>query len=357
GAIPLAIHDSIDALRLACGCLQVVTGLLAGEAVWRLTAHRRAAILVTPLVMVTPWAVHQHGLLLPEQLGALLLLGAALLASQPRTARWAGILAAVAVFTKLPFLLPAAALVVASPARATAARWALAALAAQAALFTALFGVQFWREIVQAQQQAGHGLELQIGSWVQAGWNLAPLLVLAAAALWLRGQARDRALLATVTATAAATLATLVTIIKPGTGLNVLVPSEPLLATLAVAGVVFALRTPLRVRAAIGSGALLALLLAQSGSLLVDPANPRPFHRPLSASPGWKAGATRAEMRTLVAAAKHCPPGSVYAGPPLVAFIARRRVPADQPDAFIVDHARMHAAVLRRVQADGPRCP
>ena len=362
GAIPLAIHDSIDALRLACGCLQVVTGLLAAEAVWRLTANRLAAILVTPLVMVTPWAVHQHGLLLPEQLGAPLLLGAALLASQPRTARWAGILAAVAVFTKLPFLLPAVALVVASPARATAARWALAALAAQAALFTALFGTEFWRQIVQAQQQAGEGLELQIGSWLQAGWNLAPLLVFAAAAVWLRPlreQARDRALLGTLAATAAALLATVVTIVKPGTGLNVLVPSEPLLATLAVAGVVWALRLDpaLRVRAAVASGALLALLLAQSASLLVDPANPRPFHRPLSATPGWKAGATRAEMRSLVAAAKRCPPGSVYGGPQLVAFIARRRVPADQPDAFIVGHARMHAAVLERVQADGPRCP
>ena len=195
GAIGLAIHDSIDALRLACGCLQVVTGLVAAEAVWRLTAHRLAAILVTPLVMLTPWAVHQHGLLLPEQLGAPLLLGAALLASQPRTARWAGILAAVAVFTKLPFLLPAVALVVASPARATAARWALGAVAAQAALFTALFGTQFWRQIVQAQQQAGEGLELQIGSWVQAGWNLAPLLVCAAAALAPRAHARDSALL------------------------------------------------------------------------------------------------------------------------------------------------------------------
>jgi hypothetical protein len=80
----------------------------------------------------------------------------------------------------------------------------------------------------------------------RAGWNLAPLLVLAAAALWLRDAARDRALLATLAAAAAGVLVATSTIVKPGTRLNVLVPSEPLLATLAVAGVVWTLRTPLR---------------------------------------------------------------------------------------------------------------
>ncbi|HEV7805684.1 MAG TPA: hypothetical protein VGO80_07700 [Solirubrobacteraceae bacterium] len=307
--------------------------------------------------MLTPWAVHQHGLLLPEQLGSPLLLGAALLASRPGGARWAGVLAAVAVFAKLPFLLPAVALLAASPARASAARWTAGALAAQAVLFTAIFGTGFWAQIVQAQQQAGHGLELQIGAWVQAGWNLAPLLVLAAVALWLRDDARDSALLATLAAAAAGVLVATSTIVKPGTGLNVLVPSEPLLATLAVAGVVWASRTPLRVRAGLASAALCALLLAQSASLLVDPENPRPFHRPRSSSPGWQVGATRAQMRRLVAAAERCPPGAIYDGPPLVAFIAHRHVPGDQPDAFIVTRAPMHAAVLRATLADGPRCP
>ena len=134
-------------------------------------------------------------------------------------------------------------------------------------------------------------------------------------------------------------------------------PSEPLLATLAVAGVVFALRTPLRSYAAPAAAALGLLALAQSASLLLDPANPRPFHRPASSSPGWKVGHTRAEVDALVAAAERCPPGAVYPGPPLVAFIARRRVAADQPDAFIVSRAAMHADVLKRLEADGPRCP
>lgn len=356
GAGVLAIHDSLDALRLACGLLQVITALLAAEAVWRLTAHRLAAIGAAALVVVTPWATHQHGLLLPEQLGAPLLLGAALMASRPATARWAGLLAAIAVFAKLPFLLPAALLIAASPARGVAARWCAGALAIQAVGFTILFGAGFWRQIVQAQAQAGYGLELQIGSWLQAGWNLLALVVFAAIALWLRGHSREQALTLTLAAGAAGLLATTLTIVKPGTGLNVIVPSEPLLVTLAVAGIVWSLRTPLRVRAAVAAVALGALMLAQSASLLVEPDDPRPFHRPLSSSAGWKVSHNRAEVKLLVEAAERCPSGAAYAGPPLAAFIARRRPPAGQPDYFIVSRAATHADVLARVRADLPRC-
>jgi hypothetical protein len=369
GSAVLAIHDSLDALRLACGLLQVVTALLAAEAVLRMTSARVAAIGAAGLVVVTPWATHQHGLLLPEQLGSPLLLGAALLASRPGTARWAGVLAGIAVFAKLPFALPAGLLIAASPGRGVAVRWAAGAIAAQAVLFTALFGTGFWRQIVVAQVQSGGTFEFQAGAWVQASWNLLPLVVLAAVAIWMRRDAAEPALLRTLGAAAAGALAMTLTIVKPGTGLNVVVPSEPLLVTLAVAGLVFALRaaaradaqqrTRVRWRLRVGSaGAALGLmLLAQSASLLLDPLNPRPFHRPLSSSPGWKVGHDRAEMDRLVAAARRCPRGSVYAGPPLVAFIARREVPAGQPDAFIVSHASMHADVLKRLLADGPRCP
>jgi hypothetical protein len=184
------------------------------------------------------------------------------------------------------------------------------------------------------------------------------LLVFAAVALSRRGQAGEPALLRTLAAGAAGALAMIVTIVKPGTGLNVVVPSEPLLVTLAVAGAVWALRQPaLRTRAALGGAALGLLLLAQSASLLVDPSYPRPFHRPASSTPGWKVGYTKAEMRALVAVAERCPPGAAYTGPPLVAFLAHRRVPADQPDAFIIVHARMHGAQLRRLLSDQPRCP
>jgi hypothetical protein len=65
---------------------------------------------------------------------------------------------------------------------------------------------------------------------------------------------------------------------------------------------------------------------------------------------------SREEIDRLVTHARHCPAGSVYPGTALVAFIAHRRVPADEPDVFIVDHASMHAAVRARTHADGPRC-
>ncbi|HEX4344060.1 MAG TPA: hypothetical protein VHZ31_00720 [Solirubrobacteraceae bacterium] len=358
GAGVLAIHDSLDMLRLACGLLQVLTGLLAAEAVWRLTSQRVAAIVTAGLVVVTPWATHQHGLLLPEQLGAPLLLGAALLASRPATARWAGVLAAVAIFAKLPFALPALLLIAASPARGTALRWAAGALAAQALAFTAIFGTHLWSDVLTAQAQAGHGLELRAGAFAQAAWNLLALVVFAAVALLWRGEVAERPLVRTLGAAAIGLLVTVLTIVKPGTGLNVIVPVEPLLATLSVAGVAWALRVPgLRNRVALSATALGLLALAQSASLLLDPTDPRPFHRPLSATPGWKVLRTSAQMRELVARAERCPPGAVYDGPPLVAFLAHRRVPADQPDAFIVDRAAMHAAVLERMLAAAPRCP
>lgn len=115
-----------------------------------------------------------------------------------------GGLAGIAVFAKLPFALPAVALIAASPARAAAARWAAGAIAAQAVACTAVFGTGFWSQIVKAQVQAGEGFEFQLGSWAQAGWNLLPLAVFAVVALWLRGQARERALLLTLGAAAQA---------------------------------------------------------------------------------------------------------------------------------------------------------
>ena len=358
GAAALALHDSLDAMRLACGLLQVLAGVLAAEAVWRLTGERRAAIAAAGIVVVTPWAVHEHGLLLPEQLGVPLLVGAALLASRPATARGAGVLAGVAVFVKLPFVLPMALVLAASPARGAAIRSAVAAVAAQAVAFTALFGTGLWTQIVVAQSQAaGGGLEFQIGAWVQAGWNLAPLLLFAAAAIRWRDRAPEPALVRTFAAAAVGALALTATIVKPGTGLNVVVPSEPLLVVLAAAGVVWLLGTPLRSRAALVAGALGLLLLAESASLLLDPENPRPFHRPASSSPGWKVSHSRAEMQRLVAAAERCPPDQAYTGPALVAFLADRRVPADQPDYFIVSRAATHAAALARRQADLPGCP
>ena len=193
GAGALAIHDSLDWLRFACGLLQVGTGLLAAEAVWRLTAHRLAAIAAAGLVVVTPWATHQHGLLLPEQLGSPLLLGAALLAARPATARWAGVLVAVAVFAKLPFALPAALIVLAVAGARVALRWAAGALArAGRRVHGDLRDGISGRDIVTAQSQAGQPARVP-DRLVGAG-GLEPLrrsLVFAAVALWQRGQAAE----------------------------------------------------------------------------------------------------------------------------------------------------------------------
>jgi hypothetical protein len=358
GAAVLAVHDSLDALRFACGVLQVVAAVLAAECVFRLTRNRIAAIVAAPLVILTPWATHQHGLLLPEQLGAPLLLAAALWASRPATARWAGVAAGVALFTKLPFALPAAAVIAASTNRRTTLAWTAGAVAVQAAVFTLLFGTTFWDQIVVAQLQAGDGgLELQAGPFVQAAWNLAPLLALAAVAVWRAGRSADPALLRVLAYTAVGALVSVATIVKPGTGLNVIVPAEALLVPLAVAGGVWALATP-RVRLApVAVAGAAILMLAQSLSLLADPENPRPFHRPFSREPGWRVISTDAQVDRDVARAKACPPDSVYSGRQLVAMIARRHMPADQPDTFIVDGAQMHEKVKERRLADGPRCP
>ncbi len=360
GAVPISIHDSLDTVRLACGLLQVLTGLLAAATVMRLTGNRAAAIAAAPLALLTPWATHQHGLLLPEQLGAPLLLGTALLASRPGTARWAGITAAVAVFAKVPFALPAALIVIASPARGRVARWAAGALLVQAAAFTAIFGTAFWRQTVLAQYQAGHGLDHDIGPFVQGGWNLLSLVVLAAVAVWLRADSEDRALLGTVAAGAAGALLSALSIVKPGTGLNVLVPAEPLLLSLAIPGAVWACRRasagPARTVATTGVALLALLMVAQSVSTLADPTNPRPFQRPGLPQPEWTVVRTKANLARQVAQARACPRSSFYAGPQLAAFIAHRRVPGDQPDGFIVSRAKVNRAAFARVLAAHPRC-
>lgn len=354
GAGALLVHDSLDFLRAACGVLTVATALLASEAVWRLTASRAAAVVAAPAVVLTPWAVHQHGLLLPEAIGAPLLLGAALAASRPAGARWAGIAAGVAPFVKLPFLLPAVAVLLFSADRTRAVRWAAVTALVQALAFTAVFGTGFWEQIVVAQAQAGKPLNDAIGPWVQLAWNIGPLVLLAALALRWRSQARDPELLRVLAALAAALLLTLVSIAKPGTGLNVAVPAEALLVPLAVAGVLFAVRR--RPALALVPALAALFLLAQSASLLADPENPRPFHRIGSSSPGWRVLRTDDQMRAEVERLRACPEGTVYAGPPLVAFIADRRIPADQPDDFIL-RADVHEDVRARKRADGPGCP
>jgi hypothetical protein len=60
---------------------------------------------------------------------------------------------------------------------------------------------------------------------------------------------------------------------------------------------------------------------------------------------------TASELRRAVARARACPPGAAFGGAPLIAFLAGRHPPADQPDQFIISHARTLKGVRLEVGA------
>ncbi len=131
-----------------------------------------------------PWAVREHGALTPELLAPPVLLGAALLASKPKTALAAGALASTAVFLKWPYALPVAALVFfsAAPKKAIVGA-AVAGVVVQAAVFTAIFGWGLWDDSVVAQMASERrGFDILRGVWGQAFWSLIGLVALAALA-------------------------------------------------------------------------------------------------------------------------------------------------------------------------------
>ena len=90
GAGILRVHDSLGFIRLVLGVGQLGAGLIAARVAWRLSASPVAAVLTPALVLLTPWAIHEHGSLTPEVLAPPLLLGGALLAARPRTAAAGG---------------------------------------------------------------------------------------------------------------------------------------------------------------------------------------------------------------------------------------------------------------------------
>ena len=358
GAGILSVEDSLPFLRGALGLVQVGTGLLAAAAVWRLTANRPATAAAVPLALLTPWAVHEHGALTPELLVAPLLLGAVLLGTSPRWSPLAGVLVAVAPFVKLPFLLAVPVVVALSARPRRAAAWAAGALVVQAAVFLAVFGGGLWEDTVVAQLSSGRRGPRLIGEiWAQAAWNLAGLLALAAVAVVRRAELRDRALLRALAGLAVAVLATLVTVAKEGTSLNVLVPVEAVLLPLALSGAVLLLRAGAPLAAKAGGVAALAFTLAQSASLLVSTPTAPPFVHPLAARGAWGLTAPEAEVERQAAAARRCPAGVPFSGHPLIAFVARRPMPAGQPDQFLPFHSPTLTAARARIEAAVPRCP
>jgi hypothetical protein len=361
GAALLAIHDGLESLRLGVAALQLIGGLISAGVVWRLTGNRLAAALTAPLSLLTPWAVHEHGALIPELVGIPAMLGAVALASSDRYAPLAGVLCGLAPLVKLPFLIPAAAIVLTSAAPRRSGMWALTFLILGAGVTTLLGGSAAWRDAVYAQTSVGvRGLAGLKGYWAQAAWNLVGLVVAAAVSIRYRARALEPGLYRVATAFALAALVTLLGTFKQGTSLDILTLAEAGLIPLAVSGLAFVAQgvreriRPARIFAVAGAAGL-ALVLGQSASLLLAPDDPRPFLRPGSHR-AWAVVMSAAQTRSAVARARSCPPGVAYAGPPLIAYLADRKMPDNQPDQFIVPRSSALRGVAARVRSTRPVC-
>jgi hypothetical protein len=353
GAAIVGVHDALWFVRLVLGIVELGSALLAALLVWRLCASRAAAALTLPLFLLMPWTVHEHAALIPEVLAPPLLLGGVLL----RDTRWAGPIAGLLAFVKAPFVLPAAALVFVARDRRRTALTGVATLGVLGLGSLAIFGTHMWTDVVRAQLQTGHPAFGDLaGEWAQAGWNDVGLLV-AAALAWRFRSALDRPLLNAQLVVAGATALTFLTTWKLGTSLTVLVPIEAMLVPLAVAGATAAIRRPERAWAVVGCVAL-AFPLVQSIALVAKPEidGQHPFLRPGS-SPAYGVTLTEAEVDRAAAAARRCPDAVPYSGPPFIAYIAHRPMPAGQPDQFLTGHAAILAGVRRKIEAAQSRCP
>ena len=361
GAGLLAIHDSLGWARAAIGVVQVGTGLLAAAVVWRIVGSRAAAAVAAPLTLLTPWAVHEHGSLIPEMIAAPLLLGGVLLARDRERAPVLGLCVALLATVKLSYALPAVALVALSADWRRAARWAVGAAVVGAVAAFVVFGTGLWRDTVVAQLESGHiPLHSVAGEVGQIAWQLAGLLVAAGLAWRYRRDALDRRTLLIACTVAVATLITLVSIWKRGTSLNSLVAPEATLVPLAVAGIALALRDRRRGLVAVGIAGV-AFALVQGLSLVAHPliVGSRPIHpflRPGS-GPSYGVTMTASEVDRAVAEARRCPPGVPYSGTPEIAFIAHRRMAGNQADQYLINLAPTLKSARRAIAAEPARCP
>ena len=369
GVVLLAIHDGLASLRAGMALADLVTAILVGVCVLRLTGVRAVAFAAALLSPLLPISLHEHAQFTPETLAAPLLLGGALLCARPRRAGVGGVLLALAVAAKLAFALPALAIALGTRQRREATVSLILAVAVFAIGSIAAFGVGVWREAVVAQFQVGHAsLHVAAGYIAQAAWNELPLMVPAAAGVWLvwtgREQPLDVELMRALAAAAAAGLLLVLTRCSSlGRSSTCWSSPSPLLA-LAAAGAVWWAR---RSRAAlIAVGLLGVLLIAQIVSLLVDPADP-PFAKRPGARNGleWTAGPSTVNLAVALASftitangtARRCPQTRAYSGVPYYAFLSHRRMPGNQPDLFMLQYAPIAATFARRAAADQPRCP
>ena len=368
GAGALALSDTPAAIRVLMALCQAATSLLVLVAVWRLTRRPGVALGAALACLLAPWALREHAQLLPETVAAPLLMGAALAAAGRRGggALAAGILAAIAVSLKVAFALPALAIMLAARERRRALTGLAATGAVLALTFLLIFGRPLWDSVVAGQAQTGRAdVGYVVRLWTQAGWNVVPLLVLAALAWPRRAALADAELARTLLAAGIGSLLLLATLFKHGSWLTVMVVAEPPLLCLAACGVAALLgeRGAAAARAwrwrwrrrAIVAAAAAALLVAQAGSLLVAPDDPVAFTRPFAASPSAR-GLSDAEVRLAAAEIRDCPSGFTYSGPPYLAFVAGRAIAGGQPDQFMIANAANLARFRRAVQADRMIC-
>jgi hypothetical protein len=273
------------------------------------------------------------------------------------------VLAALLAAFKFSYALPAVVLIAVSADWRRAARWALVAAAGEIALTFAVFSpAGVWRDTVVAQFESGHvGVRALAGEWAQIAWNLSGLLVAALLAWLLRRHARDRRTLLVATAVAVATLLTLASTWKLGTSLNSLIPAETVLVPLAVYGCAWALRDQpgnrRRMVAAVGVAAVV-FTVAQGVALVASPdiRGAHPFLRPGS-SPGYGITLFPDEVDAAVRAARSCPAGVPYSGTPIIAFIAHRPLPGDQPDQYLSQLAPVLKDARTAIRSVTTVCP
>lgn len=365
GAGVLWIGDSLDLLQIVIVVLQLGALGLLSFVVWRLTRSPWATAVVAPLGILLPWSVHEHGLFTAEPLALPLLAGAAVLGARPRGSAWAGALLAVAVGIKLPMLIPALAGLwcVADRRRATVAFGAVLAVVVAGSL--AAFGGGVVEQSIVAQTEVDRHSPKYIATiTVQAGWNLAPILLglVALAVARRRGwRSADEAQWRMVVGVAIGIAATYPSVLKDGTSLTVLPPIEALLLPLAVVGGwlwVDGRVEPARRRAAgLATTLAVAFLVMQPLSLLADTRHGgHLFLRPFSDA-AWGINVTRDETDSQVAQLRRCPAQVASNLTTTVTFRARHRMPGDQPDTFLPSRAPRLARVAGAVAADVPRCP
>jgi hypothetical protein len=366
GAI-LATADSIEGLRVGVALFALLKGALVAVAAWRLTRREVPAVAAGIASLLTPWSIFDHAALIPESFAAPLLMAAALLATNPRW-RWAsGALGAAAGAFKLPYGLIALVVGLSGGGRRLWLAGFAVAGAALVGVSLAIYGAGLVDHVVVAQMQIGtQQPRLILALLLQAAWNELPLMVLAALA-WRRRQSfHDAELVRRLAALSVGGLVGVVSVTKAGTGTDQLAVAEAPLVALAVAGVASMASQPRALRPLEFSLAAAActFLLVQTASLLAEPKSaaafnaptnelvlPEPFKRYKFA---WSMDDE--DIDRAVAVARRCPPNVAYSGSPHIAFIARRPLPGDQPDSFILE-VPVHDRLRRAVDAERRRCP